>query len=105
VLHLYFADNLITLFQELSCNLPQSLQDSHFESIIPVDANPLDRVTKNELVHYFNVFNAVELLRMSNFTQDKESQVRALLLEFLATIRLVPFGEWGLSVNQCSHYV
>lgn len=24
--------------------------------------------------------------------------MRALLLEFLATIRLVPFGEWGLSV-------
>ena len=81
-------------------NLPKSLQDSHFESIIPADANPLDRVTENELFHYLSLFKTAELLRMSNFTQDKESQVRALLLEFLATIQLVPSGEWGLSVNQ-----
>jgi hypothetical protein len=88
------------LFQDVS-DLPLSVQGSHFESIIPAGAEPLDRVTKHEHFHYLSFFKTVELLSITNFTQDKESQVRALLLEFLAMIKSVPSGEWGSSVNQC----
>jgi hypothetical protein len=98
VLHLYVADNLIYV---VSGNVLQPSKITSRFTFREHHANPLDRVTENELLHYINVLKALQLLSITNFTQDKEWQVRALLLEFLATIKLVPSSEWGLSVNQC----
>jgi len=51
----------------------------------------LDRVTKNELIHYFSVCGK-EIERKANYEEDKEAQVRALLLEFLA-VRSIPIPD------------
>lgn len=88
-------------FEELSI-LPQSLRDPsnrNFESSVPADTNPLDRVTKNERTHYVNIFGSSELSKRAWFEQRKEPHVYALFLNFLGMVESV--GSAGLSVNQC----
>jgi hypothetical protein len=57
----------------------------------------LDRVTKNELIHYFSVCGK-EIERKANYEEDKEAQVRALLLEFLA-VRSIPIPDIDLTLS------
>jgi hypothetical protein len=58
----------------------------------------LDRVTISELSHYSSVIGGLQLRNIANYDKKKESQVRALLLEFLGTLQSVPRNSWGLSV-------
>jgi hypothetical protein len=89
----------ITLSQEmLSSSLQQSTNSfsTHFvEGPSPVDTNQLDLVTLNELVHYIHIFGSSELLNPVHYEEDKESQVRCFLQDFLALVQVVP-AKWGL---------
>ena len=91
-----------------SMSYPISL-DSYFETIIPAEVEPseLNFVTINELCHYISVIGGSELRNKANYDKKKESQVHALLLEFLGRLRLVPSNSWGLSVFFSSrlHYL
>jgi len=75
--------------------------ESYFETDIPVNRSELDSVTINEYNHYVSVIGGLELRNKANYEDNKESQVRALLLELLGRLRLVPSNSWGLSVSQC----
>jgi hypothetical protein len=58
----------------------------------------LDRVTESELSHYSYLLCSLQHTSEINYDEDKESQVRALLLEFLA-VRSIPDVKCTLSVN------
>jgi hypothetical protein len=77
--------------------------NTYFENAIASEIGPLDldHVTNTELLHYASIFGGSGLRQRAFFDQDKESQVRALLLEFLQRVRSVLHNSWGLSVNRC----
>ncbi len=77
--------------------------NSYFESAdqAATDKPELDRVRTEEIIHYTSVLGQ-ELRNKDNYgKRDKESQVRALLLQFLAVIRPLRNAKYGLSVHQC----
>jgi hypothetical protein len=80
---------------------------SFFESVIPppieTDMSELDWVTENELFHYCCLLCGLQLRSKANYEKNKESQVRALLLEFLA-VQSIEDVECALSVNRFSCY-
>ena len=72
---------------------------------MPPNLSDQDLVTINELNHYAIVIGGLQLRNVANYYTKKESQVYALLLEFLGALQSDPRNSWGLSVYQCSHHV
>jgi len=64
------------------------------------DIREQGRVTRNELAHYSDLFCGSQLLNKVNYDQDKEAQVRSVIMELLA-VRSLPNVECDLSVNRC----
>ena len=62
--------------------------DSDFDGVIPLpmetDVSELEQVTESELSHYYCLLLSRQLTSEINYEEDKDSQVYALLLEFLA---------------------
>jgi hypothetical protein len=78
-------------------------RERHFDPQIETDMSELDRVTENELSHYCYLLCGLQLTSKANYDENKESQVRALLLEFLA-VQSIEDVECTLSVNRFSCY-
>ena len=77
--------------------------DSYFESAdqAATDKPELDRVRTEEIIHYTSVFGQ-EIRNKDHYRgRDKESQVPALLQQFLAAVRPLRDAQYGLSVHQC----
>ncbi|KAG8216288.1 hypothetical protein J3R82DRAFT_6349 [Butyriboletus roseoflavus] len=93
---------------DLSNNpLPQSVRDPlirYFESSVPVDTDPLDRVTKIEPTHYLNIFGSSQLSKRATFERGKEPHVYALLLNFLGIVESVG-SDWDFETKIPFHLV
>ena len=62
---------------------------------LPANIDQFNLVTKNELTHYAFLFGSSQLLNLSNYLENKESQLWSLLLNFLDIVKSIP-AEWGL---------
>ena len=77
--------------------------NSYFESAgqAATDKPELDRVRTEEIIHYTSVFGQEIRNKDRCRGRGEESQVRALLQQFLAAVRPLRNAEYGLSVHQC----
>ena len=64
------------------------------------ELDSLDFVTINEVNHFISVIGGLGLRNRAKYKENKEWQVRALLLEFLGRVESVSSNSWGLSVYQ-----
>ncbi|KAI0282266.1 hypothetical protein BGY98DRAFT_955055 [Russula aff. rugulosa BPL654] len=79
--------------------------DPYFETDAAEPILQHDSVTLNEICHYISLVGGSALRNKANYDEKKEWQLRALLLEFLEALRLVPNHSWGFDTSLRFHLV